>query len=152
MLFTEKLLENCRLKKAIRDGMKTKASKFDSIVLPDRIDEISGYHSTCYKCFCAVNEKKKAVPGCKLRLFSSYESCSVIILFSVRSIVDFDDQTSSDAATSTDYDESSNDTNYGASASKGNIRNSNNTKILVQCDDLNFYSVFKMKECRKIQM
>lgn len=67
VLFTEKTLKTCRQKKLIRDGIKKKASKFDKIILPEEIDETTGYHPTCYKCFCAVREKNKTVvAGCKI--------------------------------------------------------------------------------------
>lgn len=72
VLFTNETLEVCKTKKSIRNETKTKASKFDSIVLPEKIDEKSGYHPSCYKCFSAVSAKKKiaARRRCKKFLYS----------------------------------------------------------------------------------
>lgn len=62
ILFTKETLEICKNKKEIRDQTKKKKSKFDNIVLPAVPDDISGYHSMCYRYFCAgvKNPKKDA--------------------------------------------------------------------------------------------
>lgn len=72
--FTQETLEQCRLKKTIRDGIKTRVSKFDIIVLPEKIDKTSGYHPSCYRWFCAVREKKNhlAPTRCK-KLLNSHK-------------------------------------------------------------------------------
>lgn len=78
----------------IRDRQKKKKSIYDVIVLPDQINETTGYHPTCYKCFCGVREKKEIA------------------------VAIFGDET--DASSSvTVFNESSNDTNYSVFSSNG---------------------------------
>lgn len=56
--FTAESLQVCDGKKAIRDSVKKKKSKFDGIILPDEADGVAGYHASCYKLFCAVKTKQ----------------------------------------------------------------------------------------------
>lgn len=58
ILFTEKTIDVCRAKKQIRDTEKRRKSKFDEIMLPNLISNITGYHPSCYRSFCAINAKK----------------------------------------------------------------------------------------------
>lgn len=55
--FTSDTLQNCHFKREIRQKA-TKKSKFDVINLPDTPDGISGYHPSCYRCYCAISIKK----------------------------------------------------------------------------------------------
>lgn len=58
IVFTEGSINVCRAKKQIRDTAKTKKSKFDEIILPNVISNITGYHPSCYRSFCAITAKK----------------------------------------------------------------------------------------------
>lgn len=57
ILFTTATLQKCRDKRDARIMLRKK-SKFNDVVLPDQIDETTGYHSACYKAFCAVGLPK----------------------------------------------------------------------------------------------
>lgn len=46
-------------KKRVRDSIKKKKSKFDDIMLPEKADGTTGYHSSCYRLFCAVKQKQR---------------------------------------------------------------------------------------------
>lgn len=52
--FTESSIQTCREKKAIRDNRKKRKSKYDVIVLPDVIDQTTGYHPSCFRNYCSV--------------------------------------------------------------------------------------------------
>lgn len=58
--FTLETLKNCYLKKEIRQLELKRKSKFDVIKLPERPDGILGYHSSCYRYYCAIHSKNKA--------------------------------------------------------------------------------------------
>lgn len=57
ILFNETTIQKCREKKDIRSRLNRK-SKFSNIILPDEIDGTTGYHSGCYKSYCAVGFPK----------------------------------------------------------------------------------------------
>lgn len=59
VLFTEESLQNCHTKKEIRDSLKKRPSKFDTITLPLTIDGKVGYHTRCYRYFCSVKSSKQ---------------------------------------------------------------------------------------------
>ena len=52
--FTEENLQQCREKLRIRVALKM---KYNDIVFPDCVDDVSGYHSGCRKNFLAVPKK-----------------------------------------------------------------------------------------------
>lgn len=54
--FTDKKLQICIEKKAIRDSKKKKDSKYDQIVLPTQIDGVSGYHAKCFKYYRSITD------------------------------------------------------------------------------------------------
>lgn len=56
--FNDKTLRTCNQKREIRRQTQKKASKYDSIVLPEHPDGVSGYHSTCYKSYTSAVVKK----------------------------------------------------------------------------------------------
>lgn len=58
ILFKEETIAKCRAKKEIRDQTKKKKSKYDDIILPDVIDNTTGYHSSCFKSYCSISFKK----------------------------------------------------------------------------------------------
>lgn len=57
VLFNETTIQKCREKRDIRIQLKRK-SKYSDIVLPDVIDQTTGYHSQCYKSYCAIGFSK----------------------------------------------------------------------------------------------
>lgn len=57
IIFTEETLAQCLLKKDVRDKTKKRKSKFDGIVLPEKVDGSAGYHSNCYRYFCCITKK-----------------------------------------------------------------------------------------------
>lgn len=67
ILFNETTIQKCREKRDVRLRLNIK-SKFNNIALPDEINGTTGYHSTCYKSYCAVG-----LP--KVDSSSSIESC-----------------------------------------------------------------------------
>lgn len=63
--FTDETLKHCVKKKELREKKKKKKSKYDIIVLPEKVDGISGYHASCYRYFCSIQEKAVNVDGLK---------------------------------------------------------------------------------------
>lgn len=57
ILFTPATIQKCRDKRDARLRLRKK-SKFNDVVLPDQIDETTGYHSACYKSFCSLGMPK----------------------------------------------------------------------------------------------
>lgn len=51
--FTENSLKICKEKRHLRISMYKK-SKYNSIVLPEKVDGINGYHSRCYRYFTSI--------------------------------------------------------------------------------------------------
>lgn len=54
--FTEKSLEKCREKQALRQQQKK--SKFRHIVLPEVANGLDGYHTQCFRLFTAIKPRK----------------------------------------------------------------------------------------------
>lgn len=48
----------------LRNQIKKRKSKFDSIELPACIDTVSGYHPSCYKYFTSVGMRAKRGKSC----------------------------------------------------------------------------------------
>lgn len=53
-LFSEKTLKTAKDKLNIR---KTCKLKYSNVILPEAVDNTSGYHCACYKLFTSINRK-----------------------------------------------------------------------------------------------
>lgn len=76
--FTEATLQRCTEKKELRERARKKKSKYDVIVLPGKVDGVSGYHASCYRYFCSISEKAKKADDLKGNAYNAIITMEVL--------------------------------------------------------------------------